>query len=122
MYAHGPAVGRVELAVNGTRWVADSARQLDYWITAGPPGTIVRRYADATGHTPVLPDWAAGALWLLTPFPGLLQTPLDVIVERDPSARQAGLVLLQAVWAVLLWYIGKALWTAALRQLTVHGG
>jgi alpha-D-xyloside xylohydrolase len=57
---NSPAIGRVELAVNGTRWVADSARQLDYWITAGEPAEIQRAYADATGHTPQLPEWAAG--------------------------------------------------------------
>jgi len=57
---NNPAIGRVELAVNGTRWVADSARQLDYWITAGSPAQIQRNYADATGHTPPLPEWAAG--------------------------------------------------------------
>ena len=55
-----PAIGRVELAHNGTRWVADSARQIDYWITAGEPAAIQRSYAAATGHTPVLPEWAAG--------------------------------------------------------------
>ena len=57
---NSPAIGRVELAVNGTRWVADSSRQLDYWITAGDPAAIQRAYADATGHTPQLPEWAAG--------------------------------------------------------------
>jgi alpha-D-xyloside xylohydrolase len=57
---NSPAIGRVEFAGNGTRWVADSARQLDYWITAGTPADILRRYADATGHTPPLPGWAAG--------------------------------------------------------------
>ena len=57
---NNPAIGRVELAVNGTRWVADSARQLDYWITAGEPADIQRAYADATGHTPMMPEWAAG--------------------------------------------------------------
>ena len=57
---NSPAIGRVELAVNGTRWVADSARQLDYWITAGDPAAIQRAYADATGHVPPLPEWAAG--------------------------------------------------------------
>jgi alpha-D-xyloside xylohydrolase len=57
---NSPAIGRVELALNGTRWVADSARQLDYWITAGSPSKILRGYADATGHTPMLPEWAAG--------------------------------------------------------------
>ena len=56
-----PAVGRVEFAGNGTRWVADSARQIDYWVTVGDdPAAILKSYADATGHSPVLPDWAAG--------------------------------------------------------------
>ncbi|MGP4112450.1 glycoside hydrolase family 31 protein [Streptomyces sp. 4N509B] len=57
---NNPAIGRVELATNGTRWVADSARQIDYWITAGTPAQAQRRYADATGHSPMLPEWAAG--------------------------------------------------------------
>ena len=57
---NSPAIGRVELAETGTRWVADSARQIDYWITAGQPADVLRRYADATGHAPELPEWAAG--------------------------------------------------------------
>ncbi|MCS7478660.1 TIM-barrel domain-containing protein [Umezawaea endophytica] len=56
-----PAVGRVELAENGTRWVADNARQIDYWITTGDsPAAILGHYADATGHVPMLPEWASG--------------------------------------------------------------
>lgn len=58
---NSPAVGRVELARNGTRWVADSARQIDYWITTGErPADILAHYADATGHPPMLPEWATG--------------------------------------------------------------
>ena len=58
---NSPAVGRVELAENGTRWVADNARQIDYWITTGEqPRQILSHYADATGHVPMLPEWAAG--------------------------------------------------------------
>ncbi len=57
---NSPAIGRVELAHNGTRWVADSARQIDYWITAGDPADAQRRYSAVTGRTPMLPDWAAG--------------------------------------------------------------
>ncbi len=60
---NSPAVGRVELAGNGTRWVADSARQVDYWVTTGDnPADILSQYADATGHSPELPSWASG-LW-----------------------------------------------------------
>ncbi|MFC9615042.1 TIM-barrel domain-containing protein [Streptomyces sp. NPDC056721] len=58
---NSPAVGRVEMVRTGTRWVADSARQIDYWITAGEqPADILRSYADATGHAPAFPDWATG--------------------------------------------------------------
>lgn len=58
---HNPAVGRVELGRTGTRWVAEAAPQLDYWITtAGTPAGIMANYADATGHPPLLPEWASG--------------------------------------------------------------
>jgi len=58
---NNPAVGRVELGGDRTRWIADSARQIDYWITAGDtPAQIMRRYADVTGHPPLLPEWASG--------------------------------------------------------------
>jgi len=60
---NNPAVGRVELAANATRWVADRARQIDYWITtAESPAGIMAQYADATGHAPAFPRWASG-LW-----------------------------------------------------------
>jgi alpha-D-xyloside xylohydrolase len=58
---HNPAVGRVELGLDQTHWVAEATPQLDYWITAGDtPAQIVEHYADATGHAPRLPEWAAG--------------------------------------------------------------
>ncbi|GCF08917.1 glycoside hydrolase family 31 protein [Dictyobacter arantiisoli] len=58
---HNPAIGRVELGTNETRWVAEATPQLDYWITVGDsPAEIMERYADATGHAPEFPDWATG--------------------------------------------------------------
>jgi alpha-D-xyloside xylohydrolase len=58
---NNPAVGRVELGRDYTRWVAGATRQVDYWIAAGDsPAGIMERYADATGHPPQLPRWAAG--------------------------------------------------------------
>jgi alpha-D-xyloside xylohydrolase len=58
---NNPAVGRVELGYNATRWVAEAAPQIDYWITAGDtPTEILSHYADVTGHVPMLPDWASG--------------------------------------------------------------
>jgi len=58
---NNPAVGRVELGANATRWVAEAAPQMDYWVTAGDdPRQILSNYADVTGHAPVLPAWASG--------------------------------------------------------------
>ncbi len=58
---NNPAVGRVELAQNATRWVAEAAPQIDYWITTGKtPAEILSNYADVTGHVPEFPEWASG--------------------------------------------------------------
>ncbi len=57
---NNPAVGRIELGRSLTRWRADCARQLDYWVTAGTPAEIMKNYADATGHAPAFPQWASG--------------------------------------------------------------
>lgn len=58
---NNPAVGRVELGCNATRWVSEAAPQIDYWITAGDdPAEILSNYADATGHAPEFPEWASG--------------------------------------------------------------
>jgi alpha-D-xyloside xylohydrolase len=58
---NNPAIGRVELGLNATRWVAEASRQMDYWITAGDdPKQILANYAEVTGHIPMLPEWAAG--------------------------------------------------------------
>ena len=57
---NSPAIGRVELGNTGTRWVADSARQLDYWVTAGTPSEVLKQYAEVTGKAPEFPAWASG--------------------------------------------------------------
>lgn len=58
---HNPAVGRATFAANRTEWVAESTKQLDYWITAGDtPAQIAAAYADATGHAPMMPEHGLG--------------------------------------------------------------
>jgi alpha-D-xyloside xylohydrolase len=57
---NSPAVGRVEFGKSLTRWVADAAHQLDYWVTAGSPAELLRNYAEVTGHAPDFPYWASG--------------------------------------------------------------
>ncbi|MCP2267203.1 TIM-barrel domain-containing protein [Promicromonospora thailandica] len=61
MLWHTPAVGRATFGRNGTEWTAESAPQIDYWVTAGDtPAQISRAYADATGHAPVMPERGLG--------------------------------------------------------------
>jgi alpha-D-xyloside xylohydrolase len=58
---NNPAIGRVELGCNGTKWVAQATPQIDYWVTAGDtPAEIMQHYADATGHAPMMPEYASG--------------------------------------------------------------
>lgn len=58
---HNPAVGRVSFGKNVTEWVAESTKQLDYWITAGnSPAIIQANYANATGHVPMMPEYGLG--------------------------------------------------------------
>jgi len=58
---NNPAIGHVELAANRTRWVVEQSRQIDYVVSAGDGfGDLLARYADLTGHAPMLPEWAAG--------------------------------------------------------------
>lgn len=58
---HNPGMGRVELGRTQTRWVAYASRLIDYVVTTGNSyADVMERYADLTGHAPVLPEWAAG--------------------------------------------------------------
>lgn len=58
---HNPAVGSAKFGKNGTEWIADSATQTDYWITAGDtPAEIEQQFADAVGKPPVMPEYGLG--------------------------------------------------------------
>ena len=58
---NNPAIGRAELGFNHTRWVAEATRQMDYYLVVGDsPAELLERYAEVTGHAPMLPEWAAG--------------------------------------------------------------
>ena len=55
---HNPAIGRASFCSNRTEWVADSTKQLDYWVTAGDtPAEIEEAYAKATGTVPMMPEY-----------------------------------------------------------------
>ena len=58
---HNPAIGRATFGTNYTEWIAESTRQMDYWICAGDgPKQIEAQYADAVGHAPMMPEYGLG--------------------------------------------------------------
>jgi ABC-2 type transport system permease protein len=68
---------------------------------------------------PLLPDWLVTLLWVGTPFPALLQAPLDVLVERGPALP---LVAGQVAWLVVAVAVARVVQRRALRRLVIQGG
>ncbi len=69
-----------------------------------------------------LPSWLVWTVWIATPFPSVMQAPLDVLVERSTTPALAGVVVGQLAWAVailtLCWWVQRR----AERRLVVQGG
>jgi len=103
--------------VNATGyWLHDARGPITLWTLSA--GVLAGLYFPLR----FLPDWLAVTLWVATPFPGFLQTPLDVLVERDPVPVQFGLVVLQACWAAVLLAFAALVQRRAERRLVAQGG
>ncbi|MFD7656256.1 ABC transporter permease [Actinosynnema sp. NPDC059797] len=64
------------------------------------------------------PDWARTALWF-TPFPAVLQSPIDVFLSLAP---QWTTLAHQAFWAVAVMVAGHLVLNRAVRKVVVQGG
>ncbi len=71
---------------------------------------------------PVLPHGVELALWVATPFPTMLQGPLDIAVERGGMAHALLVLLAQAAWLVIMLTLCRQVERRALRRLVVQGG
>ncbi|MGA8115961.1 MAG: ABC-2 family transporter protein [Actinocatenispora sp.] len=69
-----------------------------------------------------LPGWVQTVLWLGTPFPSIIQAPVDVLVERGGVEHQALIVLDQFGWAVVVLALAVLVQRRAERRLVVQGG
>ena len=69
-----------------------------------------------------LPRAAVVLLIAATPFPSLIQLPLDVLVERGPPGEQVMWVGVQAVWAVAILALCRWVQRRGERKLVVQGG
>ena len=97
-------------------WLQDARGPLMLWTLGA--GVLAGLYFPLR----FLPDWLTVTLWVATPFPSLLQTPLDVFVERDPPALQVALVVVQAFWAAILLALCRIVQRRAERKLVAQGG
>ena len=58
---HNAAIGEVHFGINTIEWVAETTKQLDYWITAGDtPAEILASFTAVTGKPPMMPEYGLG--------------------------------------------------------------
>ena len=68
-----------------------------------------------------LPGWAAAVAYA-TPFPAMLQTPLDVVTERSTGLAALGLIAAQVGWTAALLAVAVWVFDRGTRRLVVQGG
>jgi ABC-2 type transport system permease protein len=69
-----------------------------------------------------LPSWLVWPLWVATPFPSILQAPLDVLVERGSPIQLTAVVAGQAAWAAVMLALCRYVQGRAERKLVIQGG
>lgn len=69
-----------------------------------------------------LPDAAAWVILAGTPFPSVIQIPLDVLVERGGPGQQALLLIVQLAWTVAALAACQWVQRCAERKLVIQGG
>ena len=67
------------------------------------------------------PEWLETLAWAL-PFAAMVQAPIEVWLGHADGLELAGLLGLQALWAVLLLGLGRLVLAAGMRKLVIQGG
>lgn len=94
-------------------WLMDLRGVTMMWIFAAGAGSGLYF------PLPFLPDWLVTVLWVATPFPALMQAPLDVLVERGSAAALLGG---QLAWLVVVFTVARLVQRRALQRLVIQGG
>ena len=68
-----------------------------------------------------LPSWGQAVAYA-TPFPSMLQVPLDLATERSVGAAAVGLLAMQAAWAAALLALAVWVFDRGTRKLVLQGG
>jgi ABC-2 type transport system permease protein len=103
--------------VNATAfWLLDARGPSMGWVAAS--GTL----SGMVFPLAFLPPVAVVAVYLCTPFPYLVQVPLDILVERHSPALTLAMVGGQVGWAVVLLAVAFLVQRRAERKLVIQGG
>lgn len=107
----------------GCRWLVNLAA---FWLLdlRGVMTLYVLGSGLLSGHLlPVhwFPGWLA-TIANATPFPSIIQTPIDVVTGRAYGVEALGLMGVQVMWLVVLMTAGRLLFAAGARKLVVQGG
>ncbi|HEX6336230.1 MAG TPA: ABC-2 family transporter protein [Jiangellaceae bacterium] len=105
------------------RWLANLAA---FWLldVRGVMMLYVLASGLLSGHLlPVhwFPDWLA-AIARATPFPSIMQTPIDVVTGRAAGVDALALIGVQVGWLVVTLIAGRLVFAAGTRKLVVQGG
>ena len=105
------------------RWLANLAA---FWLLdlRGVMTVYIVGAGLLSGHLlPVhwFPDWLA-AVANATPFPSIVQTPIDVVTGRAQGAAAAALIGVQLAWLLVLLTLGRLVFATGTRKLVVQGG
>jgi ABC-2 type transport system permease protein len=108
----------------GCRYLVNAAA---YWLLDARGPQIAWLLFSGVGSGLYFPLWLLpepyGALVMIAvPFPSILQSPLDIVVERFDTAGQLRLIAVQAVWAVIVIALARLVQRRAERRLVIQGG
>jgi ABC-2 type transport system permease protein len=106
--------GRVLLSLTAF-WLVDVRGLMNFYVLASNvlAGLLVPVH--------FLPGWARAVAYA-TPFPSILQVPVDVATERYGTGAALGLIGMQAAWAVALLALAVWVFGRGTRRLVVQGG
>jgi len=96
-------------------WLTDALgfARMAYFTMTFPSGFIV--------PIAFMPDWLQ-VVCHATPFPGFVDTPVEIYLEHAQGVEAMGLIAIQAVWLVALVALGRWAAEAGRRKLTIQGG
>jgi ABC-2 type transport system permease protein len=105
------------------RWLANLAA---FWLLdlRGVMMIYVLASGLLSGHLlPVhwFPGWLA-AIANATPFPSIIQTPIDIVTGREAGVGALALIGVQLGWLVVALLAGRLVFAAGTRKLVVQGG